>query len=87
MDAGTAFPDLGSGSADSLGDGAVVVVAGDLGIWGWGAGGFVDDEGAAAEGMYLEAAGVAETEGETEKERCLGIDGVIGVRDFVVCCD
>ena len=88
MDAGTAVSDLESGSsADSLGDGAVAVVAGDLGMWGWGGGGLVDDEGAAAEGTYFEAAGAAETWGVMEKERCLGIGGGIGVRDFVVYCD
>lgn len=32
MDAGTAVSDLESGSADSLGDGAGAVVAGDLGM-------------------------------------------------------
>lgn len=86
MDAGTAVSGLESGSADSLGDGAVAVVAGDLGTWGWGGGGLVEDEGAAAEGTYFEGAGAAETWGAMEKERCLGIGGGIGVRDFGVYC-
>ena len=47
----------------------------------------VDDEGAAAEGTYFEAAGAAETWGVMEKERCLGIGGGIEVRDFVVYFD
>lgn len=41
-----------------------------------------DDEGAAAEGIYFEGAEAAETWGVMEKERCLGIRGGIGVRDF-----